>query len=152
MKPRSLDGMAHRTGWTISAARKVHPDPKDVGMKKASEGEIGTHADDFTTDSGRGIHSVGVCGDTMKGDVPFSLEEKGTKENIRNRQRTSREGLAREERGFIEDEGWRFAGYIRMSMKPRSLDGIAHRTGRTISAARKVYPDPEKNTKCRSSW
>ncbi len=25
--------MAHRTGWTISAARKVHPDPKNEQMK-----------------------------------------------------------------------------------------------------------------------
>ncbi len=43
----------------------------------------------------------------MKVFVPFSLEEKGTKENIRNRQRTSREGLALEERGFIEERWWR---------------------------------------------
>ncbi len=61
----------------------------------------------------------------MKVFVPFSLEEKGTKENIRNRQRTSREGLAPKERGFIEDEVWRIFGCIRMSMKPQSLDGIA---------------------------
>ncbi len=78
----------------------------------------------------------------MKVFVPFSLEEKGTKENIRNRQRTSREGLALEQRGFIEEEAWRIFGCIRMSMKPQSLDGMASRTGWTISAARKVHPDP----------
>ncbi len=79
----------------------------------------------------------------MKVFVPFSLEEKGTKENIRNRQRTSREGLALEQRGFIEEEAWRIFGCIRMSMKPQSLDGMAHRTGGTISAARKVGADPK---------
>ncbi len=79
----------------------------------------------------------------MKVFVPFSLEEKGTKENIRNRQRTSREGLTRKERGFIEDGDGRTFHRIRFSMKPQSLDGTAHRTGRTISAARKVPPDPK---------
>ncbi len=107
MKPQSLDGMAHRTGWTISAAREVHPDPNDVRMMKARGGKIGTHLDDLTAESETEIQSVEVCGDQMKVFVPFSLEEKGTKENIRNRQRTSREGLTREERGFIEERGWR---------------------------------------------
>ncbi len=79
----------------------------------------------------------------MKVFVPFSLEEKGTKENIRNRQRTSREGLALEERGFIEDGDGRTFHRIRLSMKPQSLDGMAHRTGWTISAARKVHPNPK---------
>ncbi len=78
MKPRSLDGMAHRTGWTISAARKVHPGPKNVGMKEASEGEIGTHLDDLTAESEKQLQQVEVCGDKMKVFVPFSLEEKGT--------------------------------------------------------------------------
>ncbi len=79
----------------------------------------------------------------MKVFVPFSLEEKGTKENIRNRQRTSREGQALEERGFIEDGDGRTSHRIRFSMKPQSLDGTAHRTGWTISAARRERPDPK---------
>ncbi len=57
----------------------------------------------------RRIKNVEVCGDQMKVFVPFSLEEKGTKENIRNRQRTSREDLARKERGFIEERWWRLS-------------------------------------------
>ncbi len=94
-------------------------------MKKVHDPEIGTHRDDFAAESERKLQRVEVCSDKMEGFVPFSLEEKGTKENIRNRQRMSREGLAREERGFIEDQGWRIFGCNRMSMKPQSLDGIA---------------------------
>ncbi len=67
-----------RTGWTISAARKEPPDLKNEGMRKASDGETGTHRDNFTTESERRIHIVEVCGDKMEGNVPIFLEEKGT--------------------------------------------------------------------------
>ncbi len=78
----------------------MHPDPKNGGMKKAHDGETGTHPDDFTAESERVIQRVEVRDDKGKCSFLFGRE--------RNQ----------------------------ISMKPQSLDGIAHRTGWTISEAR----------------